>query len=81
VVLPNQRDLQISISPDGLALLFDQIGTKPPSASDTMRTNDGQAIATGLLWLLPLVQNTSANAPTQLQPEQLLPGFHPQWVP
>ncbi len=81
VVLPNQRDLQISISPDGLALLFDQIGTKPPSASDTMRTNDGQSIATGLLWLLPLVQNTSANAPTQLQPEQLLPGFHPQWVP
>ncbi|HAA28755.1 MAG TPA: hypothetical protein DCE56_15035 [Cyanobacteria bacterium UBA8553] len=81
VSLPNQRDIQISLSPDGLALLFDQLGTKPPDATDTMRTNEGQAIATGLLWLLPLVNNTQSNTPTQLQPEQLLPGFHPRWLP
>jgi hypothetical protein len=81
VVLPNQRDIQISLSPDGLALLFDQLGTKPPDATDTMRTNEGQAIATGLLWLLPLVNNAPSNTPTQLQPEQLLPGFHPRWLP
>jgi hypothetical protein len=30
VVLPNQRDIQMSLSPDGLALLFDQLGTRPP---------------------------------------------------
>lgn len=81
VVLPNQRDIQISMSPDGLALLFDQLGTRPPGATDTMRTSEGQAIATGLLWLLPLVKSTSSNPPTQLQPEQLLPGFHPRWIP
>lgn len=81
LVLPNQRDIQISLSPDGLALLFDQLGTKPPDPTDTMRTNEGQAIATGLLWLLPLVNNTPSNTPTQLQPEQLLPGFHPRWLP
>lgn len=81
VVLPNQRDIQISLSPDGIALLFDQLGTKAPDAADTLRTTQGQAIATGLLWLLPLVNKTPSNTPTQLQPEQLLPGFHPRWLP
>jgi hypothetical protein len=80
VVLPNQRDIQITLSPDGLALLFDQLGTKPPEATDTLRTNEGQAIASGNLWLLPLVDNMPSNA-AQLQPEQLLPGFHPRWLP
>lgn len=81
VVLPNQRNIQMSLSPDGLALLFDQIGTKPPEATDTLRSNDGQAIATGLLWLLPLAEITSSTPPTLVKPEQLLPGFHPRWLP
>jgi hypothetical protein len=81
VVLPNQRDIQMSMSPDGLALLFDQLGTRPPGATDTLRTSEGQAIATGLLWLLPLANATPSNTQVQLQPEQLLPGFHPRWVP
>jgi hypothetical protein len=81
VVLPNQRDIQMSLSPDGLALLFDQIGTRPPAATDTLRANDGQAIAAGMLWLLPLVDTTAATPPTQVKPEQLVPGFHPHWLP
>jgi hypothetical protein len=81
VVLPNQRDIQMSLSPDGLALLFDQVVTRPPSATDMLRTNEGQAIGQGLLWLLPLVEATSSNPPAQLQPEQLLAGFHPRWLP
>jgi hypothetical protein len=56
VVLPNQRDIEMSLSPDNLALLFDQLITRPPAATDSLRTNEGQAIATGLLWLLPLVE-------------------------
>lgn len=80
VVLANQRDIQMSLSPDGLALLFDQLFTQPPSATDNLRTNEGQAIATGMLWLLPLVEGTPANT-SQVQPEQLLPGFHPRWLP
>jgi hypothetical protein len=81
VVLPNQRDIQMSLSPDGLALLFDQLGTRPPAATDNLRTNEGQAIASGLLWLLPLVDAAPANTAAQVQPEQLLPGFHPRWLP
>ncbi len=81
VVLPNQRDIQMSLSPDGLALLFDQLATRPPAATDSLRTNEGQAIATGVLWLLPLVNATASTPPAQIQPEQLLPGFHPGWLP
>jgi hypothetical protein len=80
VVLASQRDIQMSLSPDGLALLFDQLVTRPPAASDNLRTNEGQAIATGLLWLLPLVETTPGNTTAQVQPEQLLPGFHPRWL-
>jgi hypothetical protein len=81
VVLPNQRDIQMSLSPDGLALLFDQIGTRPPAETDTLRSNDGQAITAGFLWMLPLEDIKSSVRPTQVKPEQLLPGFHPRWLP
>lgn len=81
LVLANQRDIQISMSSDGLALLFDRIATRPFTASDNLRTNEGLAIAKGVIWLLPVVESTSSLTPTQLQPEQLLPGFHPRWLP
>jgi hypothetical protein len=81
VVLPNQRDIEMSLSPDNLALLFDQLITRPPAATDSLRTNEGQAIATGLLWLLPLVEAAPTDTATQVQPEQLLPGFQPHWLP
>jgi hypothetical protein len=53
LVLPNQRDVQMSLSPDGLALLFDQVVTATKPQRQNMRTNEGEAIATGRLWLLP----------------------------
>ncbi len=83
LVLPNQRDVQISFSPDGLALLFDQIvTTTKPEQTNGLRTNEGEAIATSRLWLLPLLPTTSVEAPVQLRPEQLpLPGLHPRWLP
>ncbi|MBE9126885.1 MULTISPECIES: hypothetical protein [unclassified Coleofasciculus] len=81
VVLPEQRDIQMSLSPDGLALLFDQVVTRPPAATDSLITEEGQAIATGRLWFLPIIDITTSDTPEQLQPEQLLPGFHPRWLP
>jgi len=82
LVLPNQRDVQMSLSPDGLALLFDQVVTATKPQRQNMRTNEGEAIATGRLWLLPLLPAASVEGTTQLQPEQLpLPGFHPRWLP
>lgn len=81
VALANQRDIQMSLSPDGLALLFDQLVTQPPNATDNLRTNEGQAIATGMLWVLPLVEETPENNQAKIPPEKLLPGFHPRWLP
>ncbi|NEO30554.1 MAG: Ig-like domain-containing protein [Symploca sp. SIO3C6] len=80
VPLVHQQDIHMSLSPDGLALLFDQVFTSIPSANDTLKTDEGQAIATSLLWLLPLDNNTAADNLNQLKPEQLLPGFHPRWL-
>jgi hypothetical protein len=84
VVLPNQRDIQLSMAPDGLGLLFDQVVTaSDANPSPTLpRTEQGQAIATSRLWLLPLPETIDANLANQLQPEQLpLPGFRPRWLP
>jgi hypothetical protein len=86
VLLPNQRDVQMSLSPDGLGLLFDQVVTvtsgSNPSQVNAPRTDEGEAIATSRLWLLPLISAFEERSPTQLQPEQLpLPGFHPRWLP
>jgi hypothetical protein len=69
--LPEQRDIQMSLAPDGRAILFDQLN---PSNAPT-----GQASQSGSrLWLLPL----SPDPKVRLQPTALpLPGFHPRWLP
>ena len=82
VMLPNQRDVQVSLSPDGLALLFDQTTEAVHdqlAANGQWRDKTGKAIATSSLWLLPL---DPANPTVKLQPESLpLPGFRPLWLP
>ncbi|MGL5063174.1 MAG: hypothetical protein ACRC62_24610 [Microcoleus sp.] len=83
LILPNQLDTQISLSPDGLALLFDQsVTTAKPSAGDTPRSDSGKSIATSRLWLLPLVETPADNSQTKQQPEELpFAGYHPRWLP
>ncbi|PSB28913.1 hypothetical protein [Stenomitos frigidus] len=82
VMLPNQRDVQVSLAPDGLALLFDQTteAVHDQSAADgQLRDSTGNAIASSRLWLLPL---DPANPAAKLQPESLpLPGLRPLWLP
>ncbi len=77
---PGQRNMKISLAPDGRALLFDILTTTPPREDTTLRTNDGQAIRDGQLWILPLARLDNPQA--KPQPEQLpLAGFHPVWLP
>ncbi|WP_206817279.1 hypothetical protein [Chroococcus sp. FPU101] len=80
--LPNYRDINISLSPDGLAILFDQILTSNnPSLNDAPVSDAGEAIIGGRLWLLipPTREGTEV---TQPDLEELpLVGFHPQWSP
>jgi hypothetical protein len=70
VLLPNQRDIQMTLAPDGSALLFDQTQAVAGAPEPT--------ISNSRLWLLPLSSDFNA----KLQPETLpLPGFRPYWLP
>jgi hypothetical protein len=83
LVLPSQFVLQMSLSPDGSALLLDEVTKKGslPSKED-LTTDIGAAIATSRLWLLPLAKRTPEST-TDSIPRQELPlkGFHPHWLP
>ncbi len=86
VLPPDQRNVQISLSPDGLGVLFDQIvpQTTAPTTpnAQVLTTDDGEAIATSSLWLMPLLPIAEPDVNTELKPEQLpLVGFHPRWLP
>ncbi len=82
MTLPNYQDTHISLAPDGLGLLLDQIETNPTSrAATVLQTNAGEPITGGQLWLLL----TTAKLPSSADPPTLEPlpfnGFAPQWLP
>ncbi|MBD6616628.1 hypothetical protein FNW02_12490 [Komarekiella sp. 'clone 1'] len=84
VLPPEQRNVQMSLSPDGLGLLVDQVVPQPnPTGSlpeNMLKTDDGDAIATSSLWLMPLLPIADA-ATVEIRPEQLpLVGFRPRWL-
>ncbi len=63
IILPNQREVEMNLSPDGLALLFDQTVTKTinnNSGNNSQGNGKKEAIATSSrIWLLPLVSQKS----------------------
>ncbi|GAB1541842.1 hypothetical protein NUACC21_45150 [Scytonema sp. NUACC21] len=87
MLLPaEQRNVEMSLAPDGLGLLFDQVVPQTtatgPSPTNLLTTDDGQAISTGSLWLMPLLPISDPAAAADIKPEQLpLVGFHPRWLP
>jgi hypothetical protein len=80
--LPKQSGIILSLSPDGRALMFDQVVTGPKVAgAATLSTPDGQSIQQGLIWLMPL-PTSIAGFQDKIQPEQVpVAGFYPQWAP
>jgi hypothetical protein len=84
LVLPKQwENIKMSLSPDGLALLFDQVATKDGLPSrDELTTDTGGAIATSHLFFLPIVERRPEST-TDFVPHQELPlrGFSPRWLP
>lgn len=81
LALPNYRDVQMSMSPDGVALLFDQLATIPFGVGNDLVTGEGSSIADGRLWLLPLPDQFSSNSIPKILPQELNPGFKPRWLP
>lgn len=76
--LPNQRDVQVSLAPDGLAILFDQTSETEQRDPLAPQTRGGKAIANSQLWILPI--NTADFS--KLQPESLpIAGLRPRWMP
>jgi Dipeptidyl peptidase IV (DPP IV) N-terminal region len=89
--LPNQRNLQISIAPDGQFLLFEQI-TQTASKKDKVgNSRASQTDTTGAQTLLenpdnkikPQLSLLSLTSPTSESATKLLPlfGLRPQWFP
>lgn len=81
--LPVQRDIQVSLAPDGLGLLFDQVvaSETSPTGSNTIRSREGKAITASQLWFLPLVQDQQGK-PVPADPQPLeLAGLRPRWLP
>ncbi|MBD2164697.1 Ig-like domain-containing protein [Calothrix membranacea FACHB-236] len=85
LVLPiAQRNVHMNLSPDGLGLLFDQVVAQEvnaPLSGNTLKTDDGEAIATSDLWLMPLLPIADTTT-ADIKPEKLpLNGFDPHWLP
>jgi hypothetical protein len=85
LVLPNYQDVQMSMSPDGVALLFDQIATTTATGNTEIKSDRNDAIVDASLWLLPLPELAIVQAntkPPKVLPEELdYPGYKPHWIP
>lgn len=81
--LPIQQDIQMSLAPDGLGILFDQVLSNQTNTTNPglIRGRDGKAITDSQLWFLPLEVNAEG-VPLQAPPQSLeLPGLRPRWLP
>ncbi len=84
--LPIQRDLQISLAPDNVGILFDQVASDDTVAPNTnsqsaIRSKEGKVITSSQLWLLPLLQNEQG-MPVSSDPQPLeISGLRPRWLP
>jgi len=85
--LPIQQDIQVSLAPDGLGILFDQVVSAQSAAnaegksSRAIRGRDGKAITSSQLWALPLVLDDDG-IPVPVSPENLeIAGLRPRWLP
>ena len=88
LALPKYQDIEISMAPDGLGLLFDQLVTENDvtpkqlaqiSPDEELLTDSAELILTSRLWLLTLPNPEAPQA--QLQEFPQVSGFKPQWSP
>lgn len=66
--LPQTQEMQIA--PDGVGLLFDQVG---------LDANGG--VTSGKIWAMGLPLPPADNPPQGWRSEELIPGFRPRWFP
>jgi hypothetical protein len=83
--LPIQQDIQMSLAPDGLGILFDQVTAvdqkKEDKSGSVIRNSEGKAISSSRLWFFPILTNAD-NMTLPGEPQELgLPGLRPRWLP
>ncbi|MEC4805683.1 MAG: Ig-like domain-containing protein [Jaaginema sp. PMC 1079.18] len=69
--LSNYQEVSLNMTPDGLALGFDQVVPKQ-NQPDQLEAN---------LWVLPTPNFRSNRDPEIAPPEKLFPGLNPVWIP
>ena len=78
LALPRYQDSKISVAPDGLGVLFDQVLTSDGELIGSPSGNESPDIINSRMWLLiPPLEETASHQVEQLP----LIGFHPQWLP
>jgi len=80
--LADYRDIHISLSPDGLAIIFDQLRISyDTNPTNPLTTDSGETIIGGRLWMLipPLQDGVKASKSDLI--ELPLAGIRPQWMP
>ncbi|MEO0409050.1 MAG: hypothetical protein AAF289_17040 [Cyanobacteria bacterium P01_A01_bin.135] len=81
LLLPPQPSIKISLAPDGLGLLFDQVTTATSPDPASLRSSDGNAIEDSSLWFFPILTDEDGML-LQAESSQLpVAGFYPQWLP
>ena len=81
LVLPDQVETKISLSPEGLELLLDRVFAKQSEpATGDLRTDGPSAISQSSLMLLSLKKTSKFNGDPSPQPLPLQ-GLRPQWLP
>jgi len=80
--LADYRDIHISLSPDSLAIIFDQLRTSyDTNPTNPLTTDSGETIISGRLWMLiPPLQDGVKASKSDLM-ELPLAGIRPQWMP
>ena len=86
LALPPQPTINMSLAPDGLALLFDRMVPTDNPEAQGIRSGDGRVLETSQIWLLPLYKTPAerlAGLPTSDIEPQTLPfsGVQPTWLP
>ena len=81
LALPNYRDVKMSMSADGVALLFDQVIVSNANDPQAINISPNKAITDGRLWLFTLPELDGKTEISELLPEELNPGFNPKWLP
>mgnify|MGYP002778833711 FL=1 len=81
LALPNSQDVQMSLSPDGKALLFDQVVAITNQTNNNLRGTNEPTIANGQLWIFSTPQNVNFSSSLNITTQELNTGFKPCWFP